>query len=71
MATPILIALIITCILLISSILLQQMGSGLGGSFGGTGTSYQTKRGLEKILIYLSAVLGFIMSVLSLSYLII
>lgn len=40
--------------LLIASILLQQRGSGLGAVFGGEGSVYRTKRGLEKILFFVS-----------------
>ncbi|OIP80173.1 MAG: preprotein translocase subunit SecG [Parcubacteria group bacterium CG08_land_8_20_14_0_20_48_21] len=41
---------IILSILLITAILLQNQGSGLGGAFGGEGNVYRTKRGLEKRL---------------------
>jgi len=41
---------IIVSILLISAILLQSRGSGLGGAFGGQGKSYHSRRGLEKFL---------------------
>lgn len=44
------IALIVTSGLLITSILLQQRGSGLGGAFGGDTGAYHTKRGSEKVL---------------------
>ena len=67
----ILITLIITSVLLITSILLQQMGTSLGGSMGGAGTTYQTRRGLEKRLMQGAALLAVVMSILSLSYLII
>ncbi|MBI1888887.1 MAG: preprotein translocase subunit SecG [Candidatus Spechtbacteria bacterium] len=41
---------IITAILLIVCVLLQQRGSGLSSAFGGTGGVYYQKRGFEKIL---------------------
>lgn len=41
---------IIIAILLIGVILLQQQGSGLGISWGGSGGSYHTRQGLEKLL---------------------
>lgn len=50
--------LIIVSILLTIAILLQQRGSGLSSSFGGDGSSYHTKRGLEKILFIVSIVLA-------------
>lgn len=43
---------VIFAILLIATILLQQRGTGLGGVFGGEGSIYRTKRGLEKMLLW-------------------
>ena len=43
---------IIFAIILISFILLQQRGSGLGMTFGGEGNVYRSRRGIEKILFY-------------------
>ncbi len=37
--------------LLISSILLQARGAGLGAGFGGDGNVFRTKRGIEKRLV--------------------
>jgi len=47
----------IIAILLIVSILLQNRESGLSGVFGGGGTVFRTKRGLEKILFIATIVL--------------
>lgn len=44
------IAQIVVSVVLIAAILLQQRGGGLGGAFGGAGTSYHTKRGFEKTI---------------------
>lgn len=41
---------IVIASLLVSAILLQQRGAGLGTAFGGEGNIYFKKRGLEKIL---------------------
>lgn len=41
---------IILGLLLITSILLQQRGSGLGGAFGGQGAVYRSRRGAERFL---------------------
>ncbi len=38
--------------LLVTAILLQQRGNGLGATFGGEGTVFRTKRGLEKGFFY-------------------
>lgn len=52
------IAQIVTSVLLVGAILLQQKGGGLGSAFGGLGTSYHTKRGFEKVLFILTIVLA-------------
>ena len=39
---------IISAILLMGGILLQQRGVGLGSAFGGEGSLYRTKRGVER-----------------------
>jgi protein translocase SecG subunit len=43
---------VISSILIIASVLLQQKGTGLSGVFGGSTNYYQTKRGAEKVLFY-------------------
>ncbi len=45
---------LILAIILIVTVLLQQKGTGLSGVFGGTGNVYSTKRGLDKILHYIT-----------------
>ncbi|OGY42545.1 MAG: preprotein translocase subunit SecG [Candidatus Buchananbacteria bacterium RBG_13_36_9] len=49
---------IVVCVLLITAILLQQRGSGLSAAFGGAGTIYRTKRGLEKSLHIFTIILA-------------
>ena len=44
------IAQIAVSILLITAILLQSRGAGLGATFGGEGNVFRTKRGVEKVL---------------------
>ena len=59
---------IILSILLVTSILLQQRGSGLGAAFGGEGNVFRTKRGIEKGLHYATiviAVLFFLTAILN------
>jgi len=41
---------VVSAVSLIATILLQKRGGGLGGAFGGLGTSYYTKRGMEKFI---------------------
>ena len=45
-------------VLLVVSILLQQRGSGLSSTFGGSSMEYSTKRGIEKIVFYGTIVLA-------------
>jgi protein translocase SecG subunit len=51
---------IILSVLLVTAILLQQSGAGLGGALGGSdGDSFHhTRRGFERFLFYLSIVCG-------------
>lgn len=58
MATTLNIFQIIISLLLISTILLQQRGVGLGAAFGGEGNIYRTKRGFEKILFISTIILA-------------
>lgn len=53
---------IVVAVSLVTSILLQQRGSGLGGAFGAgsSGGIYYQKRGAEKFLFYATIVLSFI-----------
>lgn len=48
----------IVAVLLILSILLQQRGSGLSGTFGGEGATYSTRRGAEKVIFTATIVLA-------------
>lgn len=48
---------IVVSVLLLIAILLQQRGSGLSSVFGGTGSIYRTKRGLEKGLFFVTIIL--------------
>ena len=51
---------VISSIMLIIAILLQNQGSGLGSAFGGESNFYRTKRGAEKLLFYTTIVLAII-----------
>lgn len=50
----------LTAILLIGSVLLQQRGTGLGGTFGGSGNVYRSRRGVEQALFRSTIVLAII-----------
>lgn len=45
---------VIVSVVVITTILLQSQGSGLGATWGGGGETYHTRRGLEKILFYVT-----------------
>lgn len=49
---------IVISILLVTAILLQQRGTGLGAAFGGSSDVFRTKRGIEKSLFYATIVLA-------------
>lgn len=57
---------ITVCCVLVVTILLQNRAEGLGKMFGGGGEVFRTKRGLEKVLYYLTIVLIVALIVLSL-----
>ena len=50
---------IIISITLILVILIQTKGTGLGTAFGGSGAIYRSKRGIEKLFVYLTVILAF------------
>ena len=58
---------LISGILMIISILLQQRGASLGAGFGSSGELYTTRRGLDKNLFEATIVLAviFVLSILS------
>lgn len=55
---------------LIGLILLQMQGSGLSGSFGGSGEFYRSKRSIEKLLIAATVVFTVAFAIVSLLLLI-
>jgi len=59
------IAQIILAVVLITVILLQVRGGGLGGIFGQPDSTFRTRRGLEKALFQFTIVLVLIFIVLS------
>lgn len=56
---------IILSILLIVVVLLQAKGSGLSGVFGGENSFYRSKRGVEKLLVYITIFLAVTFLILS------
>lgn len=43
---------IVVSVALVTFILMQQKGSGVGSTFGGEAVVYRSRRGVEKILMY-------------------
>jgi len=61
------IAIIIISIALIASVLMQSKGVGLGGLAGGdTGGVYTQRRGIEKVMFYITIALSAVFLVLAL-----
>ena len=65
------IALIITSVLLILSVILQSKGAGLGGLTGAdTGSVYTARRGVERTLFWITIVLSVVFFALVITLLI-
>jgi preprotein translocase subunit SecG len=65
----VIIANVVLCVLIVLFILIQGRGAGLGSAWGGGGETFQTRRGVEVIIMRLTVVfiaLFFIVSVLAL-----
>ena len=56
---------IIVSAALIIVILMQASGSGIGTAFGGSESVYRSKRGVEKLFVYLTVVLAVVFFILS------
>jgi protein translocase SecG subunit len=61
---------IVVSILLVISILLQNRGAGLSGTFGGDFGGYYSKRGFEKFLVYFTIALAVVFVILAITNLI-
>lgn len=61
---------IVIASLLIIAILIQAKGVGLSSAFGGEGGFYRSKRGFEKLLIYVTTILALLFAISSISSLI-
>jgi preprotein translocase subunit SecG len=57
---------IIIAVALTIAILLQVRGAGLGSVFGGTGTVFKTRRGIDKLLFRTTIALAILFGALSL-----
>jgi preprotein translocase subunit SecG len=59
MNSTLLVANIVVCVLIVVFILLQGRGAGLGSAWGGGGETFQTRRGVEKVVLRFTVVLIF------------
>lgn len=66
MKSALLIGQIVISILLVTVILMQAKGAGLSTVFGGEGSFYRSKRGVEKLFVYLTVILAFLFLIISL-----
>ena len=57
---------IIFSVLIVIFILIQGRGAGLGSAWGGGGEMFQTRRGMEKIILWLTTIFIVIFLVISL-----
>lgn len=57
---------IIFSVLIVVFILIQGRGAGLGSAWGGGGEMFQTRRGMEKIILWLTTILIIIFLIVSL-----
>ena len=59
------VAQIVISVVLIICILLQARGAGLGSVFGGTGTVFKTRRGIDKLLFNTTIVFAVLFTLIS------
>ncbi len=61
----------VLAILLTVAVLLQQRGSGLGSAFGGGGSVYNSRRGVDKVLFQVTIVISILFFAVSIANLMI
>lgn len=66
MGTYLRIALIVISVVLTALVMLQSRGGGLGSMFGGDGSVYQTRRGVEKTIYNMTIVFSTVFLAISL-----
>ena len=57
---------IVFSVLIVVFILIQGRGAGLGSAWGGGGEMFQTRRGMEKIILWLTSIFIVIFLIVSL-----
>lgn len=63
------VVMIVIAVGIITVVLLQKKGSGVGAVFGGASDSYRSKRGAEKFLYYITIGLGILFALIPFSLL--
>lgn len=71
MSNILLIANIVVASMIVAFILLQGRGAGLGSAWGGGGETFQTRRGVEKVVMRLTVGFIFVFFALSVASLLI
>lgn len=71
MTNTLLLSNIILSALIVTCILLQGRGAGLGSAWGGGGETFQTRRGVEKIVMRITMGFIFVFLVLSIAMILI
>lgn len=56
---------IVTALILVFLVMIQAKGGGLGSTFGGAGGFYRSKRGLEKIIYFITIFMAIVFFLLS------
>lgn len=56
----------VVAVLIIIAIMVQNRGTGMGATFGGEGTIYRTKRGVEKKVFTATIILSILFLVIAL-----
>ncbi len=62
---------LVSAVLLIVAILLQQKGAGMGAAFGGSGSVYTTRRGLDRTLFQATIVLSVVFFATAIAFLLV
>lgn len=62
---------IIFSVTLISLVLIQAKGAGLGSAFGGSGEAFRSKRGVEKIVVWGAGIIAVLFAINSVLLLIV
>ena len=57
---------IVLSIVVVVLILIQGRGAGLGSAWGGSGERFQTRRGIERVVLFLTVIFSVVFFIVSL-----